>query len=188
MRELKPELMTFTGDTIPDGYKHQIRSFARMVWGDSYLESLNPPFENPAHQSLHFVIGEDQALYSAARVNRTTIEHRGQRYVVYGLGGVMTYPAFRKIGFGSWIVRAATEHIYQQDDADVGVLWTETHNIPFYERLGWELVPQVQMLVGDQDDPHPTGENVFMLFVSERAKAHRPDFEAHPVYFGTESW
>lgn len=188
MRDINPELMIFTGDTIPIAYEHQIRSFARMVWGDSYLESLNPPFENPAHQSLHFVIGEGDALYSAARVNRTMIEHQGQDYVVYGLGGVMTYPAFRQRGYGSWIVRVATEHIYQQADADMAVLWTEQSTIAFYERLGWEYTPNIEMMIGEKDDPKATTEHVMMLFISARAQSNRADFESHPVYFGTGAW
>lgn len=188
MRDLHPELHTYTMDTIPSSYAHQIRSFIRMEWWDGYKHSLNPALGDPAFQPQHFVVVEGDALYSAARVNRTTIQHQGQDYVVYGLGGVLTYPAFRKKGFGSWVVREATQYIHQQADADIAVLWTATHNLPFYERLGWELMPDVQFIIGDREQPDVPDGHVLMLFLSEMARANRENLEDKPIYFGEHSW
>lgn len=188
MRDFKPELQTYTSDTIPLAYEHQIRSFTRIEWWDSYQHSLNPNLGNPEYQPLNFVLVEGDCLYSAAKVNRKEIEHDNQSYVSYGLGGVFTYPAFRKRGYGAWVVREATQYINQRVDADIAVLWTLKHNIPFYERNGWEHMSDIRMMIGDPLSPYRSSEEVMMLFLSERAQANRQLFESNSVYFGKHAW
>jgi len=188
MREFKPKLKTYTSDEIPAEYEHQIRSFIRIEWWDSYQYDLNPPLGNPDYSPLNFVLVEGDCLYGALKVNRKLIAHQGQDYMCYGLGGVFTYPAFRKRGYGAWIVREATAYIRKQDDADVAVLWTEIHNIPFYERNGWEYTPNIKMMLGDPMSPYQSAEHVLMLFISDKAQANRQQFIEHPVYFGKRGW
>jgi GNAT superfamily N-acetyltransferase len=188
MRDFKPELQTFTSDTIPSAYEHQIRSFIRIEWWDSYQHSVDPPLGNPSFQPINFVLVEGDCLYSAAKVNRTQIEHQGQIYVCYGLGGVFTYPAFRQRGYGAWVVREATEYIRQQSDADIAVLWTLKRNIPFYERNGWEHYADIRMMIGDPQKPYRSSEELMMLFVSETAQANHQQFKSQQVYFGVRAW
>lgn len=188
MRDFQPELKTYTMDEIPSDYEHQIRSFTRLHWSDGYQYSLTPTLGNPKFQPLHFVLVEEEALYSAARVNRKTIQHQGQHYVTYGLGGVLTYPAFRKRGFGAWVVKEATEYIHEQANADIAILWTSTDNISFYERAGWEHTPNIKLMVGDPDNPHQSEGEVLMCFISETAQTDRHQFIENSVYFGKYAW
>jgi len=188
LREFQPELKIYTNDEIPSAYVHQIRSFIRIEWWDSYQYDLNPSLGKTDYDPVHFVLVEGECLYSALKVNRKLIEHQGQTYVCYGLGGVFTYPAFRKRGYGAWIVREATQYIQAQDDADIAVLWTADHNITFYERQGWTHTPQIKMLLGDPISPYSSSENVLMIFISDKATANRDQFEAYPVYFGKHGW
>lgn len=188
MRIFNPDLKIFTTESLPPAYEHQIRSFYRMEWWDSYQTDINPPLGKPEYQPLNFVLVEADCLYGALQVTRTTIQHRGETYQCYGLGGVFTYPAFRKRGFGAWMVRDATTYIQNQADADIAVLWTQDHNVAFYVRNGWEHTPHINMMIGDPIKPYQSVENVLMVFLSERAKLNRPQFEAHPVYFGKRAW
>lgn len=188
MRDFKPELRTYTSENIPCAYEHQVRSFIRIEWWDGYQHSVNPPFGNPDFNPQHFVLVEEDCLYGAARVNRKIINHQDQSYICYGLGGVFTYPAFRKRGYGEWVVREATNHIHQQVDADIAVLWTLTHNIAFYERNGWEHTPNIRMMIGDPLNPYRSSEELMMLFASDKAKVNRQQFESHNVYFGKNAW
>jgi GNAT superfamily N-acetyltransferase len=188
MRDFKPDLKIYSPETLPSAYEHQIRSFVRIEWTDLYQNSLEGVIARPKHNPMHFVLVEADALYSSANVMQTSLEHQNQTYITYGLGGVFTYPAFRKRGYGAWVVGAATDYIRQRADADIAVLWTLKHNIAFYEKLGWEHISQIQMNIGDPENPYRSAENLMMLFVSEKAKNNRSPFEQSPVYFGKHFW
>jgi len=188
VRELHPEIKTYTSDALPTAYEHQIRSFIRMEWWDSYQYDLNPPLGNPDYQPLNFVMVEGDCLYGALKVNQKLVEHQGQTYVCYGLGGVFVYPAFRKRGYGAWLVNEATTYIQHQADADIAVLWTLKHNIAFYERNQWEYISQIRMMLGDPTVPYQSTDFVMMQFVSDQAQSNRQQFIDSPIYFGKRGW
>jgi hypothetical protein len=105
----------------------------------------------------------------------------------YGLSAVLTYPYFRKRGYGSQVVGAATDHIKQAADADFAWLQTGPKHEGFYRQSGWAHMPQLQILSGD---PPRLEENGFfmLLFVSDYARARRPILEKARLHLGPYLW
>lgn len=63
----------------------------------------------------------------------------GERDVLIGgIGGVMTLPDKRKNGCAGAAMRQA-ELLMKDARCDFGLLFCEPHNVPFYERLGWQI-------------------------------------------------
>lgn len=188
MRDLKPELKVYSLDSLPAAYEHQIRSFIRIIWFDIYLYQVNPPLALDQLHPQYVVMVEGDILYSVTGVYWVSIEHQGQSYKLYGLGDVLTYPAFRKRGFGRAVVNKATEIARQDPAADLALLWTAQQNFAFYQQCGWEMMPDVTVLHGSADDPTVEEETPFMLFFSDKAKANRQHFLESPLYIGEERW
>jgi hypothetical protein len=63
------------------------------------------------------------------------------------------------------------------------------HNLGrWYEDCGWTALPNAITLIGDENQPAVRDELLMMLFLSEKAAAHRTDFENIPFYFGDSTW
>jgi hypothetical protein len=58
---------------------------------------------------------------------------------------VLTFPQFRREGHASELMRRAAQHIRQT--ADVGMLFCDPENAPFYEPLDWRALPRGRALV-----------------------------------------
>ena len=58
---------------------------------------------------------------------------------------MLTFPQFRREGHASNLMRRAAQHIRQT--ADVGMLFCDAVNAPFYERLDWSVLPRGRALV-----------------------------------------
>lgn len=62
-----------------------------------------------------------------------------QRHMkIGGIGGVMTHPAFRKMGIAKTAINRCIELFREQGDIDFALLVCEPGLISFYERLGWQ--------------------------------------------------
>jgi hypothetical protein len=184
------EVQHYRSNQLPDSIYQQFASFVRLVWlshlqGDDRFWRL----VDPTGQVDHFVIAERDVLISHASVSQRTLNHRGETYTMRGLGGVFTYPAFRKEGHGAKVVAAVTEFI-RSTDADLGMLFTDPVREPFYGAHGWQaLKPLPGILSGDPQHPTVDAESfAMMLYLSEKAKAHRDDFLHGPIYVGEDTW
>ncbi|MEP7291718.1 MAG: hypothetical protein ABI835_08030, partial [Chloroflexota bacterium] len=105
------EVQQYASNELPAEIDAQVASFIRIVWasdeqGEDRFWSIN----DPSGEVAHFAIVERGVLVSYALVRRT-ITHLGNTYRLMGVGGVMTYPAFRKEGHGRRVVDAATAYI-----------------------------------------------------------------------------
>jgi hypothetical protein len=58
---------------------------------------------------------------------------------------VLTFPQFRREGHASNLMRRAAQHIRQT--ADVGMLFCDAEDAPFYERLDWSALSRGRALV-----------------------------------------
>ncbi len=182
------QLSLFTTDSLPAAHQHQIRSFIRLHWHDEYQYSLDGPLVPVERHPTHLVIHDRHALFSHGRVIWVEVEHIGQRYRMYCLGDVLTYPAFRRQGYGAQIVAAGTALIRDDPHADAAILFTEPATTRFYAAHGWETMPHLKASYGHPIAPEPAQGIAMMLFVSERAKAHRADFERHEVELPGWGW
>lgn len=178
------KLKRYSSRDIPIELRWQIFSFIRMEWPKAFLatrEFLTTEKYNPQH----FVFVEDNVLISHVAVLQKTIEHAGQIYKTYGLVAVMTFPSHRYQGYGIQLVIEAKKYI-EQTDADIVIFHSD--QVGFYEKAGFECVEKVKLIKGDPNNPVPDDQKPFMLFLSEKAKTHRSNFESKPVYFGKEVW
>lgn len=183
------ELKTFTNADLPEAYAHQIRDFVRIYWFDVYKFSSQEPVSPDELSPIYHVMVDGQALYSSVTIVRRLIRHEGVEYMCYGLSAVLTYPYFRKRGYASQLVQAATDRIRQSPDADIAWLQTGPDLGGFYGRFGWEHMPQLKILSGDPNEPKVEPDGFFMLlFVSDKAKANRHILENAPLYLGPYLW
>ncbi len=184
------EVQHVTSDHLPDAIYQQMASFIRLVWlGHLKGEDRFWVLADPTGHIDHFYVAERGVLVSHACVNRRTITHAGETYTLRGVGAVFTYPAFRKEGQGARVVAAATDFI-RGTDADVAMLFTSPDLEPFYAAHGWSaLRPEPEIASGDAQQPSvDSHEFTMMLFLSEKARAHRDDFLRGPIYVGEYTW
>jgi GNAT superfamily N-acetyltransferase len=180
-----PTLSRFTNQDLPEYFAHQIRDFIRMTWFDAFQYDIHAKAMPDEWQPVYFVLAEEQALFSQAAVVTQTVGCNGRIYSCGGLSSALTYPAFRKRGYGSQVVEAATTYL-KASAFDVALLWTDADKADFYGR--WEHQPAIQAYSGDKDAPQLYDAFMMILFLSDRAKVHQAEFEKHPVYIGEFGW
>ncbi|MEL7234775.1 MAG: GNAT family N-acetyltransferase [Chloroflexota bacterium] len=64
----------------------------------------------------------------------------GQTVRVGGIGGVMSLPHMRGKGLAKAGMRAMTDYICTEMQADAGMLYCAPHNVAFYQSLGWQQI------------------------------------------------
>ena len=182
-----PELLIYREDeTIPLPYYYQVQSFVRVFWSDSDEHDIDRGLQQSA---INIVLAKGHSLLSYATVVWRDVLIDEQPYKLYGLGDVMTFPHFRKRGYGGQVVQAATDIIQAESSADFGLLWTEPKNYDFYRRSGWELAPDLVTLLGNPSHPdryeHEAG---MVLFCSDKAKRARSIITSSDIYIGEGKW
>jgi predicted acetyltransferase len=180
-----PELLMYkTTAELPAHFYYQMEAFVRIEWVDGDFFDIDLGW---LEEAAHFVVASGKKLISYASVVWVDIELNGESYKCGGLSSVMTFPAFRGKGYGGQVVKAATDFILAEPAADIALLWTEHEG--FYERYGWEQMPTLKTFSGDLDNPESCDDELrMMLFISEKAKNHRGDFEQAEIYIGAETW
>src|SRR5438067_10939453 len=100
-------------DEIPLGLKWQILSFLRIEWPEDIAQDprLRYWVAPPEHRPVSIVIVESDVLISHTVVVWKYLDHAGETYKVYRLGGVFTYPDYRGQGYGRRIVVSGTAFI-----------------------------------------------------------------------------
>src|SRR5690349_21809501 len=138
------ELCIYRASEFPTVLEWQVRDFVRIVWPESHVDEPTVPLGDMSRDPVNFVIVDGDMLISHAQVTTFTIEHSGEAYRVAGIGGVLTYPNFRKGGYGAQVVAAATRHI-ASSGVDFGMLFTSAQLESFYNTNGWLAVPNVKI-------------------------------------------
>ena len=183
------EVQQYATSELPADIACQIESFVRLVFmDDAQGEDRFFNLKMITEPVTHFVMAERGTLISHALVGQRTIQHNGELYRLYGVGAVMTYPAFRKGGLGGRVVAATSDYI-RASDADIGMLFTYPAIEHFYARYGWEHLPQPGVTYGDPVNPKRDPDAFLMLLpVSAKAHAHRADFDHGPIHVGISTW
>jgi GNAT superfamily N-acetyltransferase len=186
------ELTIYTEEEFPSDLEWQALSFVRIEWSSTFSKEtrLTKHLWRGRHPA-HLVIAEEGVLISYAAVTRNVAEHAGTTYTTYGLSSVLTYPSFRREGYGRQVVDAAAHLIEESSDADLALLWCEPHLVHFYRQSGWVLMEDVTVLMGSKEDPHTYEEPnlvVMMLFPSEKGRMAQRTLREHPMYIGEHGW
>jgi GNAT superfamily N-acetyltransferase len=187
---MPPQLHIYTNNTdLPAAIRYQVHSFMRMVWFDYDDYNVELSVEEDETQPSHIAVTNGSTLIAFATVVWKTITHADEIYRCGGLANVMTFPHWRKRGYGRQVVDAATRIIRQSSEADIAMLWTAHGNVPFYNRSGWEAMPDMVTLIGAANKPHVYDEEIaMMLFLSDKGKNNRAAFERERVYVGEWTW
>ena len=177
-----PQLRMYQQLEFPAIYKWQAIAFMRMEWASIFYDDNLFMSETypPEFQPVHFVIAEEDTLVSYASILKLTLPHARKEYLVYGFGNLLTFPPFRRHGYGGQVLQAATDFICQSD-VDVAILFCDRLLERFYADKGWVTTPSPTRL-GAPNQYQEYEPSRMMLFVSEKGRQARNDFEAHPIY------
>lgn len=181
--------LIYSDDDLPSDLKCQILSFIRIEWSDGFSgqNQWRDWITKKEQHPVHTVLVENNILISYTGIVWKYLDHAGETFKTFGLSGVFTYPAFRGQGYGSRIVRSATEYIWR-GDGDIAILFCGQRRRNFYSRQGWVAIDNATTLVGSQDNPKIESSLRMMLFISEKGKRAQSEFENQPLYFGEDSW
>jgi ribosomal protein S18 acetylase RimI-like enzyme len=146
----------FVRPELPLHLEVQVLAFARILWGDGFTGEER--FRDRMHdepEAMHFVRTVGALLVSHVQVFPVaTQEKQGRAMRIGAVGGVMTYPQFRREGHASALMRNAGTHI-REGEFDLGILFCDHENEAFYRALGWQSLPPGRVIVEGRapDDP-----------------------------------
>lgn len=180
-------IQIYTPDTIPSSYKSQILLLLRAQWPEGFTgkNEARGWISQEEFHPVHVVLTDSDTVLAHAGIVWKDLEHGGRRYKTYGLSGVFTHPFHRKKGYGQQVIGEAKKYIERQN-GDVALFVSCI--IGLYEKLGFQRLENATLHKGDPKNPTVDPETVFMLFLSDKGKAAKPDFEAKSIYFGEEMW
>ena len=177
-----PLLTVYQQKEFPEIYKWQAIAFMRMEWSsifkgdDLYMSETYPPELRP----VHFVMAEGDTLLSYGALLKLDLRHADNEYKVYGFGNLLTFPPFRRLGYGGQILEKATQFI-RQSDVDTGILFCDPRLESFYASQAWTPT-RAPTRLGEPDQYEDYEPLRMMLFVSEKALRNKADFETQPFY------
>lgn len=178
------QLRTYTNDTLPPDLDARVHALLQAEYPDVFVGRMQRSLKDPCtHPTLMLLLdGDEVASYLA--IPSKTIRQAGREYKAYGLSTVLTHPTFRRQGYGHRIVTAAREFI-AASDADIGAFTCDPPLVDFYVSCGWTLMEGTWLVGGTRENPFPSNELqkcTLMAFFSEKARAHRADFEGVAIY------
>ena len=181
--------LIYPSNELPPHLKCQILSFLRMMWPGGFegKNRLRDWISSPEDHSISIMLVENDILISHTEVVWKYLDHAGGTYKAYGLSGVLTYPAFRKQGYGKRIVEKGTAYI-EASDADIGIFHCDKSLKEFYVSCGWIPMETAVTFIGVKDSPMISSELMMMRFLSQHGRKGRPAFESVPLYFGEDTW
>jgi GNAT superfamily N-acetyltransferase len=177
-----PNLTIYQQSDLPAALKWQAIAFLKTEWpfiftGDFvFLTEPYPPELDP----VHFVAAEGDSLISYASLLQLGLDHAGTVYAVYGFGNMFTFPPYRRQGYGRRVLELATDFV-KRSDVDVAILFCDPQIEAFYAACGWEVIPAPTRIGTSASYRVHEGARM-MLFVSDKGRQGKLDFEKQPLY------
>lgn len=128
------------------------REFLRLVndvWPGNIYN--NCPIHNLELSPVSFFVCMKERVVSYCVVLCKEIFHEGHTYKAAGLNYVCTQAEYRKQGYGSQIVKTATQFI-ENSNVDIGLFTCDRELLFFYEKQGWPEAPHVSIISGEYPD------------------------------------
>lgn len=180
-----PNATIYSQADFPAILKWQAISFMRMEWPYIFTDEQDGKYANETYpieyQPVHFAVTEGDTLISYAATILEAITHANRSYKVCGLGNVFTFPPYRREGNGGKVLELATNEI-KKSDVDVAILFCEPANVSFYAKAGWISTASSTYIADGKNDYEIHDEQRMMLFVSNKGKQGKSDFEQRSVY------
>lgn len=178
-------MMEFLQRDCPPLFKKQILELMKQEWPHAFTNEEDLAW--PENEELHptsLILIDDEIMVSHVGIVWTYLEHEGVIYKAFGLSEVMTYPAYRKKGFGLRLIREAVKWI-KKNDADIGIFTCDDQLVHFYESGGWEHIKHTCLVGGTVKKPFRSDqlEKVTLIrFFSENAQINRHQFEGKDIH------
>lgn len=138
---------------LPREIEQQVLDFGRIVWFDGFM--TDDRFRDRMHEApddtTHFVRSAGSILVSHVQVIPIELQGRGRGLRIGGVSSVLTYPEFRSEGHSTALLRRASDHI-EASEMDLGMLFCDEENVPFYERLAWHALARDRVIVLEAPD------------------------------------
>ncbi len=170
-------MASYSKENLPDPFRWQVISALRMMWPEDFVDyDLFPStIFRPEWLSTHIVVSAADVVIAHAGIVFLDANHSGAQYRVAGVGAVVTFPNFRKMGFGRRAVVEATR-IIDESDADIAALFCPFKLVGFYRRLGWSIQVEGLTTIGDPASPQIESEPRLMRFISEHGRSGQETF------------
>jgi hypothetical protein len=109
------------------------------VWSDDAFGNLAicKEFEYQSGADYCVLVYRGEELVSFAAVLKREIKVDGKSLVMGGVGGVITDPSFRQMGYASIAMKESLRIIFSALRADIGGLLCLGETSRFYSNLGW---------------------------------------------------
>lgn len=110
-----------------------------FFWGENIFGSEDLQYRwRP--KDLHFVLEDGGRVVSHVGLLKHAVSAGGRPVAVAGVGGVVTVPEAQGRGHAQRGMRHAAEFMRHGWGVEFGMLFCRDALVPFYERLGWQLV------------------------------------------------
>lgn len=117
------KFVEYSDDALPAGLKWQILSFLRIVFPDGFVgaDRYRDQITQPKYRPHHLLYVANDLVVSHVEVVHRQIEHAGATYRACAPTGVLTFPSFRREGWGGKLVRLAADRI-EASGVDLGLI------------------------------------------------------------------
>jgi predicted acetyltransferase len=158
MKIVEIEEHAYRHSELPRLLEQQVLDFWRLVWADDSAgeHRFRERMHDVGDDSVHLVRSAGSLLVSHVQVIPIDLEGRDRRLQIGGISAVLTYPQFRGEGHASALLRRAAGHI-DATGLELGMLFCDEENVPFYARLGWHAIERGRVVVRhdpDSEDRH----------------------------------
>lgn len=122
-----------------DATWEDVRLLHELVWSPAYMATRHWRDVVWAHAHLRVLVRETDSASVVSHVGLYVREivWNDRTVTAGGIGGVMTHPDKRAMGFASAAMGRAVDHFRTVAKADFALLFCEPHNFDLYRRLGW---------------------------------------------------
>lgn len=169
------ELIQYPQQAWGPAVTEQIIALEQTAWPQEAGEAVFPTA--PDTYVTSFLLVEEGRVVCHAGIRRSTLRHRGETYLAYGLSEVVTHPRYRSRGLATRAVRRAAAFIRSQGP-DLSLFTCAKDKVPLYTRGGWEAAPGACLVGGTEARPFRSdslGLTTMMLLISDRSRCRRAE-------------
>lgn len=112
-----------------------MRAWVAQVFHDSGNDDIQWSCDD-----WHVMVRVGGQVVSRVGIVERTGTVNGQPVKLGGIGGVATLPDLRRHGYAEAAMRTAAEFMRNELRVEFGLLICGTHMMPYYAKLGWQLV------------------------------------------------
>jgi GNAT superfamily N-acetyltransferase len=180
---METRIEVFREAEVPLPLRVQMVALQDQAWPPE-RPSPPSPWHDEALSPVAMLLVRDGRVVAALDILSKELEHAGERWAASGLSAVVTDAAEQGQGHGGRLVASARARI-AASGVDLGLFTCDPALRGFYERAGWELLPDTTIVGGTPEDPFPSdvlGKITFGGFFSERARARRDAFVGTQIH------